>query len=339
MADDRATLKDIARHTGLGLMTVSRALRGEGYVAPKTREKILRTASKLGYQANRSARAVRTGKFHNIGVIMSCVSFHNTLFREFMEEVDGRCAAEKLSVTLARLKDEKLTDESYMRNLKQNLMADGFLVGYIIQIPARMEEYVQKYSIPTIWTNSKHSQDCVHPDDISAGKRATEYLIQRGHRHIMFIDYSDSKHYSTFDRQEGYTQAMQQAGLCPNIFRKEGKYMEHDEVLQVVKEWMKRDDRPTGIVSQQPSNLTPILAVATDMGLRIPDDISFITFDTEFDPMVRYPVTTLRIPDRDMGRIGMDMLLKKIKNPTPPQPAVALPFGFFPGATVTSVKA
>jgi LacI family transcriptional regulator len=165
-----------------------------------------------------------------------------------------------------------------------------------------------------VWINTVLKADCVYPDDFNAGKRATEHLLQLGHRKIAFVQAADSNHYSVEQRCAGYTTAMQDARCQTSVVSRPSTSVT-DNAIEPLRAWLSGPNRPTAIVAYEAVYAVPVFCAALSMGLRIPQDISLVTLH---DKPVTEPgicISTMLIPAEEMGKAAVDMVLQKIAKP------------------------
>jgi len=230
-----------------------------------------------------------------------------------------------------------LTNEEYMPKILRYQMADGLLVDYTDYMPSQMDEIIQRFELPVVWVNAKRDCCCVYPDSFSAGVQATEYLLKMGHRRIAFVDYQTSPddvtgiHFSKIDRCKGYESAMQQAGLQTRIIRPKSAIKQYMEEMAYIRDWIQKPDRPTAIVTYWVASALPVLQCAWSCGLRVPQELSIITFNSELfgSDILRESglcITSMVEPDFDMGLSAAQMMIKKIEKPLVEIPARKLEF-------------
>jgi LacI family transcriptional regulator len=140
-------------------------------------------------------------------------------------------------------------------------------------------------------------------------RRIVEHLIEHGHRHIAFIGLSRSL-FTINTRFLGYRRAMLDAGLEPcAVFDCESEEI----VEQIIKEKMALDPRPTAVVTSNTLVTRYVLGAISRLGLRIPNDLAFAGFD-DFD-MAEFtspPLTVVRQPAQEMGRVAANLLFDRI---------------------------
>lgn len=340
-----ATLKQIAERTGLSIRTVSRILGdgGSGDGAQRhsstTRGLVLSAARELGYRPNAYAKAVRTGRFGCIAILLSSTTpQRSTLPGVLYEGIDDALAEHDLHLTLARVSDEKLTTEEAVPKILREWMVDGLLVNYNYDIPPSFLQTINDTRIPSVWINTKQEVNAVWPDDYAAGKSATEQLLALGHRRIAYaINENAEGHYSAADRRNGYEAALQAAGLTPQLLRfptpntpgarttvipparwEEGSPIWRPESAGA---------RPTAIVAYMPYIANFFVFLAASHGLQAPRDFSIVTFSETRADEAGVLVTSWRIPVYNVGQEAVRLLLARLASPEhESQPPVVVPF-------------
>ena len=325
-----ASIKQIAEQTGLSEPSVRHILGNQAHkYHPDTCRRVREAALQLGYRANASARSMRTGRFGCVALVRSATSRHSTLFRGLLEGIEDALAEHDLHLTVARLSDRTLTDPEAVPKILRQWMADGLLLNYQQDIPARMQELIERHRLPSVWINSRHAADCVHPDDLAAGRAAAEHLLGLGHARIAYGTIPTT-HYSAADRRAGHEAALGAAGLAPRVLTHAG---DTSDGIPLWRETLSRPDRPTAVIAYMPHVAQAVFYAALMLGLRVPQDLSLSVFDMSPLKATGLPVTTWVIPDYAMGQGAVEMLVQKITAPAAPLPPRVLPLGFAPGQT------
>lgn len=338
-----ATLKQIAERTGLSIRTVSRIIgEGSGEGAQRhsssTRGLVLSAARELGYRPNAFAKAVRTGRFGCIAILLSTTPSRSTLPGSLYEGIDDALAEHDLHLTLARVSDEKLKSEEAVPKILREWMADGLLVNYNYDIPAPFLETINDTRIPSVWINTKQEANAVWPDDFAAGKSATEQLLALGHRRIAYaINENAEGHYSATDRRNGYQAAMAAAGLSPQVLRFPTPDIPGARTTVVPPDGWEAGSpiwraegaplRPTAVVAYMPYIANFFVFLAATHGLQAPEDFSIVTFSEQRADDSGVLVTSWRIPVYQVGQEAVRMLLSRLASAEhDPQPPVIVPF-------------
>jgi LacI family transcriptional regulator len=328
-----ATPRDIARLTGLSLPTVGHILGNRGHRYRKeTQEKVWQVALELGYRPNPAAAAMLTRRFNAVGMLLSVEPHRSNLPVELFDSIHDELARHNFHLSVAKFSDRDLVDETFVRKMAGRWMVDGFLINYFTDFPLRMAELLDRFKIPFIWMNSPHTRDCVYPDDIQAGRMAAEKLIALGHRRIAFYDPTGTVHYSSSDRRAGYSQAMQEAGLQPNIVQT--PYLTCLEQVPDVEALLTSESRPTAIILYRERSVEVVCAIARKHGIVVPRDLSLLLFHhTPLDSTVGF-ISRMVIPYEKMGLSATQLLLQRIKGENVgPFPPTVVPFDFDPGTS------
>jgi LacI family transcriptional regulator len=321
----RITLKDVAAHAGIGYPSVSAVLNGSKgqHVAMETRERILRAAEELGYRRNASASVLRSGRFGNVGLLLSATYPH----RSFLPQSWWHGAYEQLNeknyhLTISALPDETLSDETALPKTLREAMVDGLLINYIDSFPVIAEKLIQQYQVPVVWLNVDREFDTVRPDDEHAGELLTRHLIENGHRHIVYRSIA-SMHYSDAARQKGYEKAMLSAGLAPHVVT---AYVEPGSKgwSEQLSAWKNQADAPTAIVEYNDEVAFDTLIQLLQGGWEIPREMSLVTFSTHFHMFDKLPLTTIVLPQQEIGQKAAQLIMNKIENPVSPLKAISL---------------
>lgn len=333
------TQQDIADQLGVNQKTVSMAFRSPERLRPETVERIVTTARQLGYRPNAGARAIRSGRFNSIALISSALEWRSNMPSEMLAGIQDVLEAEGNSLSLWRMTDAELADESKVPKALTEIGADGALINYEVNIPDRMLELIKRFRIPAVWLNAKLKADCVRPDDFDASAKAVEHLVSLGHREIVYIDLhhavsKEGRHYSRDDRRLGYLRAMKKAGLkAQTILPVRGRG--RGDWLAYVANQLKRMPKVTAVMGYGGSEPGIVLrAVEVVLGKRVPDDLSIMTVSSARRPTIcDLPLTAMVVPAREVGCEAARLLSRKIRQPAKSFAPVLVPFELCEGAS------
>ncbi len=331
------TMKDVAQLAGVHTSSVSVVLNGScssAGVSSSARQRIVEAAQQLGYRRNGSAHTIRTGRFGNVGLLLTPKDYnsylpHQLLFglHDALKEVDS-------TLSIFRLPDDTLTDASKLPKILRENMCDGLLIDYIADYPQEMVDLIARHRIPAIWINSQQSEDCVYPDDFGASKQATEHLIAMGHRQIVFFDFANVAfhsgiHYSVDERWRGYESAMQEANLLPREFR--GRHLPTEKRVEACAQFLLAEPRATAFVGYAIWDMTPLAFAVERLGLRVPDDLSIVSFGAQVENFGMTEAAMMLEPQQEIARCATELLLQKIDDPTRSFSPRPIPFRWHPG--------
>lgn len=210
MDSRKVTLKDIAEKTGYSINTVSLALKGKR-VSEETRKIIVDVAGELGYIGNALASSMRSGLTRTIAIIVGDIA--NPYFSAFIKETVNLLSSQQYSTIIYNTEErEDYEHNSILSALRQNV--DGILISPVVK-DGKNIKLLKKADIPMVifgGTSSDPDINTVCRDDVKGGYIATKYLLERGHRDIVFLNGPDYAQ-SSRERLSGYRQALVEAGI------------------------------------------------------------------------------------------------------------------------------
>jgi len=304
-----ASIKDIARIAHVSHSTVSRALSNSPRVRPETVEKIRRIAEESGYRASAVARSLATRRTNTIGVVVTTIA---DLFAagvvSGIEEIAGNHG---YSVFLSNSNADPDREVRVVRSFEERRV-DGIIVTAsrvgALHVPA-----LSRMRVPIVLVNNQHPSEFVHSisiENISASCEATRHLLDLGHRRIAYIGDRNGSQSDT-ERFGGYRQALDRAGLPfePElVVHGDGK---PEGGIRAIAQLLASPEPPTAVFCYNDMTALGAIRRIHDAGMRVPADISVIGFDDL--SIVQYtepPLTTIRQPMPQMGRMAMETMLE-----------------------------
>lgn len=299
------TLEDVAANAGVSRATVSRVVNGDINVKAQTRSKVEAAIIELGYSPNPAARALASSQSNTIGLVTT--SYRGGFFGALMDTVQSETElyGKQLLVTQGRSFAEK--ELSAIQRL-YNLRCDG-LVLHIRALPDETLRHLagQGYKFIVLDREVPGLEEyCVVFDHRAASQLATRVFIDGGHTAIACLHGPGSRA-SSLLRRQGFLEAMEQAGLQPAaVLESEydipGGYQQASVLL--------KETQPTAIYCCNEEIAIGAMLAITERGLRIPQDISLICYDSgERAAFVRPALTSVHFPISEMARFATRKLL------------------------------
>lgn len=314
MPAPRPTLADVARLSGLSKTAVSLILnnRPGSRLSEEAAERARAAAAQLGYKPNPAAQSLRSGKTRSIGFISDQVTI--TRFASAMVRGTLRAAKEFGHTVLIAETGDDVSELSESFAEMADRQVDGIVVGLMA---ARLVDVPTSSSgIPVVIVNGRTPDDVasVLPDEYRAGHDMASILLDAGHSRIGFI--GDLPHIAD-DPRRSVTIARRLAGIRAALTERSVAAVE-----ATVDDWTTQIgyDHAHRMLAAHP-DLTALIAATdrvafgiyqalTDLGMRVPADISVVSFDDEdLANLVRPGLTTARLPYEEMARTGVEMLL------------------------------
>ncbi|MFM2071854.1 MAG: hypothetical protein RLZZ623_2117 [Actinomycetota bacterium] len=308
-----ATVNDVARLAGVSVSTVSYALSGVRPITPATRERIERAMDELGYIPNALAQGLASRRSHIIALMFPTLG--RGLNLSGLEYVLG--AADRAQESGYHLLLWTTDDVGELRKLVKQGLVDGVLVMEVRlhddRIRVLSEERVPFALIGR--ANSNDGVDLVDADFDQLAHVTVEYLAGLGHRSIVFLNQSKSIVDLSYGPSARVSEGLRAAGerfhvavdvLPCESTAEAGRALFESVVIA----------RPevTGVVSMNEEAVVGLMSAAVDHGLAIPDDLSVVSVATSASvaTMAMPPITTCGPPAGDMGRAGVDVLLRRL---------------------------
>lgn len=318
-------LKQLSEILGLSQTTVSRALNGYPEVREETRVRVQAAAAKHGYRPNSRAKGLATGKSMVIGHVIPSSSQHemvNPIFGDFVAGASRTYSANGYDMMFTTADDTSI-EEAY-----RSLFQRGAVDGVVLQGPKVNEhriELLNRMEVPFIVhgrsTGVDAEYDWIDVNNKSSFQRATQFLIDLGHRRIALINGLEDMDFAQ-RRRDGYLQALEQAGLAPDP-----KLMRSAEMTEVyghheTRDMLALDDPPTAILASSMISAIGVRRALDEAGLRIGRDVSVIAHDDDLSYLKNgqdVPIfTATRSSVRHAGELAAEMLIERIKSPEDP---------------------
>lgn len=326
-----ATIKDLARVTGLGVATISKYLNG-GRVRARNEVKIREAVAALDYRPNEFARSLKTHRSRSVGIVIPELASLFTMSVITAMEEELRKQGYAILVCDSRTDPEREAD------------AVRFLLGKQVDALALMPAVggegvreLQESSIPLLILDRRVEKvpqaDQVLTDNVRATREATELMLRQGHRQIGII-LGPEQVYTAQKRAEGYRMALNQAKIpvCESWLRftdytVEGGYEAMRQLLA--------DRTITGIVASNGETTLGAILALREAGLTPGKDLAFVGFDNRELARAMEPKLTIMVqPVEEIGRHAARLLLSRMENPERDPEELLLPMTLELGESV-----
>ena len=311
-AGTRPSMADVARMAGVSAQTVSRVSNGQANVDDVTRARVLEAMRTLGYRPNGAARALKSGRFHTIGVIMTTLQTLGNI--RTLDAIATEAARADYSVLLMPISDPTLRGVS---GAYQRLTAQA-VDGAVIILEARFldqAEFALPPGIPVVVIDSGAGPGytVVDTDQALGARQATEHLLGLGHRQVWHIAGPETS-FSAEHRADSWARTLRAAGIEPppvlrGNWTAESGYR-HGQTL----------GRRTGVTAIFAANDEMALGAMRalhELGRDIPGDVSIVGFDDmDVAASLWPPLTTVRQDFANVGRLSIKKLLAKVSDAT-----------------------
>jgi len=308
----RVRLADVAQAAGVGTSIVSRVLNGDATLSirPETRERILTAARDLNYRPNAFARGLKLARTMTLGLVIPNLAY--PVNAEIIRGAERRAAAAGYVVLLADSEEFSEAGEAFERLLRERRV-DGLLIASASTDEAVVRT-LARAGLPFVLVNRRVGRvgPSVTVDDVGGMKIGVEHLISLGHRRIAYIG-GPSDADTARRRLAGFRVAVRGARLRAPAARVAEAPFDEEGGFRAMVELLERRPRPTAVAVWSLAAAVGALAAARERGVHVPGDLSIVAFHDA--PMASYldpPLTTVRMPLREMAERGVECLLALI---------------------------
>ncbi len=314
------TIKDVAALAGVSPSTVSRTCKNNPSISEETKERVRKAMAELGYEPNFQASNLASQNSRTIGIILPASAkevYENSFYLEAIQGISHYCNGRQYMTTIVTGQDETEILNA-VRSMSRSGKVDGFIILY-----SKKEDPVIDYLFnegllyiligkATQYTNQTIYID---NDNLLAGREATEYLYQLGHRRIAYLG-SDSSLIFSADRKAGYQLALasHQLPVRPEYCVEVKNVSENNE--EAIRGLLMQKDRPTAILVSDDILAVSLERVCLENHLAIPEDLSIISFNNSLFARLTSPqLTSIDIGAGQLGSEAASQIINHIENP------------------------
>jgi LacI family transcriptional regulator len=303
------TIVDIAKKLGLSAMTVSRALTGNREVSDKTRQRVLRTASALGYQPNRWARSLVTRRSSIVGVVIPDIA--HSFFAEITFGIEEVCEKAGYNLLLCHSRGDAEREKSEVAMLAGSRV-DGLIIASVQpENTSGPFARLREAGVPIVLIDrffSKAEFMSVRVDDRAVGRVSAECLIELGHRRIAMIQGPGLS--PATQRRRGFLDALKAHGIAvENDYMVTGDF-EIEGGRRAMQKLLDLRQAPTAVFAANDPMAIGALYACRDAGVQVPQQVSVIGAGNIEGPHHPNPfLTTVDWPRIELGRAAATMLL------------------------------
>jgi DNA-binding LacI/PurR family transcriptional regulator len=308
----KATIYDIAREAGVSIATVSKVFNGKGRISAETRSAVFAIMERLDFQPSVIASALTGKKTFTLGLLVPDIS--NPFFAEIARAIEDQGHQLGYSVVMCNTDNKDVKVERYISLLLQKSV-DGIIIATGIERKEILEQLLAR-GLPIVLIARELPMiavDTVVVDDYVGGCMAANHLIQLGHTEVAILSESH-KVSSSRERVRGFKQTMSDAGHHLNEqWLKVCDYRVEDGKNKTL-ELLQESSLPSAIFACNDMLAVGALQAAKEMKIRVPKELSIISFDnTILSSVTNPPLTTIAQPMEQLGKLAVDLIVKNIK--------------------------
>ncbi len=303
----KITMKEIAELAGVTKTTISRYFNG-GYIKKETKEKIAKIIKKYNYEPNTFAR-LKARRSYMIGIIVPALD--SIITSRVLTGLERTFREKNYMPIIMNTNHENELEIKYIEKLKR-LNVDGIVLS-ATYITAEHKKILKKLDIPFVIYGQEYSDGIsIINDDYNAGVEIGEYIAKRNHKNIGFISVDEKDVAIGVNRRNGIIDGLKKYKIQQiNIEIADFSY---DSSKIAAKKLLKNKKLDT-IICSTDRQAHSVYMVAKEMGLKIPDDISVISFGGyEIDKIIEPELSTIKFDSFNAGASAANTLINLINN-------------------------
>jgi LacI family transcriptional regulator len=314
MAKSKVSLGDIAKELKISKTTVSFIINGrakEKRISEDLEQKVLKKVKELGYKPNHFAQSLRTGKTKIIGLMVEDIS--NQFFGVIAKKIEEKAYKNGYKIVYCSTENDPERASNFLK-MFINLGVEGCIVAPTLGLEQEIQQMIDS-GVEVVLFDRKFDSvftDTVMVDNERGVYHAVELLLKNGCKKIAFVALvlDDIK---KEDRITGYLNAMKDFGLSPNLFPFPFT-LDRNEYLTGIKEILENNPSIDGVIFG--TNYLGIsgLEAINSLGLRIPGDLSIISFDDNDLFRIHKPsITAVAQPIEEIATTTINLLIERLQ--------------------------
>jgi LacI family transcriptional regulator len=310
-------MRDVAQLAGVGTMTVSRVLSGSVPVSEQTRTRVERAIATLHFRPNEVARSLREARTRSIGIIVPELT---DPFFALCAQAASQAAKEHAYSFMMTTSDENPETEYAEANLMLRRHVEGLIVIPAANGTSRLTQ-PEFRSIPIVAVDrpirGSHFSTVLVENKLGA-QLAVRHLIEHNHRRIAFLGLSD-KLFTLNARRVAYVETMEEAGLVPEAYP---NCATQQQTLDLLRSLQEAGRLPTALFIANHPVMQFVLHALQQLRIKVPETIALVGFDDfETAELVQPPMTVVRQPREELGRVAAAILFERLQESSIPAKA------------------
>ncbi len=310
------SMKDIAARCGVSVATVSKAFNGHQDIGEATRQRVLAAAEELGYTVNAAARALRTTRSYDLGIVFVDLQNSGFMHEYFASMLNSfRFEAERHGYDISFISsDMGLQKRTYLQHALYRGVDGVAIICADFQDPLVQELACSALPVVTL-DHAYNNRMAVMSDNMDGMAALVHHVYDKGHRRLAYIHGNRTS--VTENRLTGFYRAVEELGLTvPDDWVSECEYHEPDSCYRATKALLDRPERPTCLFFPDDYAYIGGVNAIYEMGLRVPEDISIVGYDgINLARVVSPRLTTWHQNTEELGRLAAGRLIERIEHP------------------------
>lgn len=299
-----ATLKDVAKETGLTVTTVSRVLNNRGYISDKTRDKVNEAMKKLNYQPNEVARSLTKKNSNTIGVIVPHI--RHPYFAELISNLENEAYKQKYKILLFNSQEKDEKECEYIEMCSSNRVTGIILCSGTVGVNT-----FQKFNIPliTIERFLENGTAGIECDNVQGGRLAAQHLIEQGCKNLIHISGVHETAMPADERATGFREVCEKQGVKYQVIGTSAYQYNHLEYHAVLEKLLLDNPDADGIFASSDLIAAQLLQVCGKHKIQVPEQLKIVGFDdVNLASLTTPPITTIHQPIKEMAAMAISFV-------------------------------
>jgi len=314
------TILDVARRAGVSTATVSRALAAPDRVAEETRTRVIAAIAATGYTPNASARNLRARSTKIVLALLPGMS--NTFFTPILNAIEDTLSAAGYGMIIGDTRNSPQKEAHYTRFILAG-QVDGVIL-FTGHLPRDGDVTPVSDRVPIALVCNEIVGDdrfsVFDVDNRAAVRRAVDHLVESGHRHIGHIAGAPGN-VEANERRKGFLEAMAANGIEPDEDAIWHGGFRFEDGVAAAAGFLALRRRPSAIFASADDAAIGFIRSVRGAGIVTPRDVSVVGFDDiDYASVIEPPLTTLRQPREELGRLAAEDLLARMAPRAPDLP-------------------
>ncbi|KAB1438325.1 LacI family DNA-binding transcriptional regulator [Candidatus Galacturonibacter soehngenii] len=305
-----ATLKDVAKETGLAVSTVSRVLNSRGYISEETKKSVYDAMKKLNYQPNEVARSLSKQTTNTIGVIVPHIK--HPYFAELISHIEAAANHRNYKILLFNSRDRDEKEKEILDMCNRNRVAGIILCSGTVEMNKFEGIHVP---LITIERNLEMGTAAVECDNLKGGRMAARHLIEKGCTNLAVISGVRGNYMPADDREIGFMEVCKECGITYQAFKTNEVQYNMGEYHELIEEVLTQNKEVDGIFASSDLIAAQVLQVCSRLKISVPKDLKVVGFDDVLVSSITTPtITTIHQPIKEMAQMAISMLVDASKD-------------------------
>lgn len=300
-----ATLKDVAKETGLTVSTVSRVLNNRGYISDETRQKVYDAMKKLNYHPNEVARSLSKQTTNTIGVIVPHI--RHPYFADLISNLENQAYQHQHKILLFNSQEKNEKEWEYLEMCSSNRVAGIILCSGTVGVEEFKGLNVPLITMERYLENGTAAVEC---DNMQGGRLAALHLIDSGCRHLIHISGVHGNAMPADDRAAGFMDICEKNGIDYKVAATESYQYNNLEYHEGLEKLLLENPNTDGIFASSDLIAAQLLQVCAKLRISVPEKLKIVGFDDVYiASLTTPPITTIHQPIKEMAKMAVELLI------------------------------